>query len=228
MDTVYIEIDGAAGGDEGKLFAIEIARMYKMWAEKNKLKVKEEKTSPIVLKCCGENAYSFFAHEGGVHRVQRVPETEKRGRIHTSTVTVNVYKNNMPKKIEVNLSDCEITACRSSGKGGQKVNKTSTQIQILHKPTGIRVYSQEERSQLANKERALEKLQEQLQQIENDKIFGFNAAERREQVGTGNRNEKIRTYNYHDNRVIDHRSGFKSNKLKDILNGNLNELYLSF
>lgn len=224
MDTIFIEIDGAAGGEEGKLFAADLARMYTMWAQKNKLKVEQIGSLPVLLKCRGKNAYSFFAYEGGVHRVQRVPITEKRGRVHTSTVTVNVYKDKMPQKIKVNLDDCEITTCRSSGKGGQKVNKTETKVRILHRPTGIVVECQDERSQGQNKEIALQRLQDILQQREDQYMMVAAQQDKRQQVGTGARNEKIRTYNFHDNRVTDHRINYKSSKLKDIMNGDLADL----
>lgn len=224
METVYIEIDGAAGGDEGNLFAADMARMYIMWAQKNKLKVEQIGSLPVLLKCRGENAYSFFAYEGGVHRVQRVPITERRGRVHTSTVTVNVYKDRLPQKVQVRLEDCEITTCRSSGAGGQKVNKTETKVRILHRPSGIVVECQDERSQGQNKEIALQRLQDILQQREDQYMMVAAQQDKRQQVGTGARNEKIRTYNFHDSRVTDHRINYKSSKLKDIMNGDLADL----
>ena len=225
METVYIEIDGAAGGDEGNLFAADMARMYSMWAQKNKLKVEQVESQPVLIKCRGENAYSFFAYEGGVHRVQRVPATERRGRVHTSTVTVNVYKDRLPQKMQVRLEDCEITTCRSSGAGGQKVNKTETKVRILHRPSGIVVECQDERSQGQNKEIALQRLQAILQQREDQSVMVAAQQNKRQQVGTGARNEKIRTYNYHDSRVVDHRLGIKISKLKDVMNGDLSPFY---
>lgn len=224
METVYIEINGAAGGEEGNLFAADLARMYEMWAGKNKIKVRRTELSPIVLQCRGEKAYSVFAYEGGVHRVQRVPETEKRGRVHTSTVTVNVFKEKMPEQIVLRDSDIEFSACRSSGAGGQKVNKSSSKVRLVHKPTGIVVECEEERSQLQNRNKAMERLREQLQERENEQALLAASNSKRQQVGTGSRNEKIRTYNYHDSRVTDHRINWKSSKLKNIMNGDLEEL----
>lgn len=226
METIYIEIDGAAGGEEGNLFAADLARMYIMWAQKDKLKIKQIGSLPVLLKCSGENAYSFFAYEGGVHRVQRVPTTEKHGRIHTSTVTVNVYKDKPTEKIKVNKEDCTITSCRSSGKGGQHVNRTNSKVRVIHDPTGTVVECQEERSQHMNIEKAIKKIEDIINNKQQENNHNLYAANKKTQVGSGNRCEKIRTYNYPQNLVVDHRCNYKCSNLNDFMRGkNHKELY---
>ena len=224
-ETIYIEIDGAAGGDEGNIFAAELARAYEMWARKNGLQVKEQSTLPSLLQVRGENAYTYFAHESGVHRVQRVPETEKRGRVHTSTVTVNVSGESSLQPIVIRPEDIEFSACRSSGKGGQHVNRTESKVRLVHKPSGIVVECQEERSQVQNREKAMQKLCDELQRRQLEQASIAASDSKRQQVGSGSRNEKIRTYNYHDSRVVDHRLGIKTSKLKDVMNGDLSPFY---
>lgn len=224
-ETIYIEIDGAAGGDEGNIFAAELARAYEMWARKNGLQVKEQSTLPSLLQVRGENAHIYFAHESGVHRVQRVPETEKRGRVHTSTVTVNVSGESSLQPITIRPEDIEFSACRSSGKGGQHVNRTESKVRLVHKPSGIVVECQEERSQVQNREKAMQKLRDELQRRQLEQASIAASDSKRQQVGSGSRNEKIRTYNYHDSRVVDHRLGIKTSKLKDVMNGDLSPFY---
>lgn len=224
-ETIYIEIDGAAGGDEGNIFAAELTRAYEMWARKNGLQVKEQSTLPSLLQVRGENAHTYFAHESGVHRVQRVPETEKRGRVHTSTVTVNVSGELSLQPITIRPEDIEFSACRSSGKGGQHVNRTESKVRLVHKPSGIVVECQEERSQVQNREKAMQKLRDELQRRQLEQASIAASDSKRQQVGSGSRNEKIRTYNYHDSRVVDHRLGIKTSKLKDIMNGDLSPFY---
>lgn len=224
-ETIYIEIDGAAGGDEGNIFAAELARAYEMWARKNGLQVKEQSTLPSLLQVRGENAHTYFAHESGVHRVQRVPETEKRGRVHTSTVTVNVSGELSLQPITIRPEDIEFSACRSSGKGGQHVNRTESKVRLVHKPSGIVVECQEERSQVQNREKAMQKLRDELQRRQLEQASIAASDSKRQQVGSGSRNEKIRTYNYHDSRVVDHRLGIKTSKLKDVMNGDLSLFY---
>ena len=224
-EIIYIEIDGAAGGDEGNIFAAELARAYEMWARKNGLQVKEQSTLPSLLQVRGENAHIYFAHESGVHRVQRVPETEKRGRVHTSTVTVNVRGELSLQPITIRPEDIEFSACRSSGKGGQHVNRTESKVRLVHKPSGIVVECQEERSQVQNREKAMQKLRDELQRRQFEQASIAASDSKRQQVGSGSRNEKIRTYNYHDSRVVDHRLGIKTSKLKDVMNGDLSPFY---
>ena len=224
-ETIYIEIDGAAGGDEGNIFAAELARAYEMWARKNGLQVKEQSTLPSLLQVRGENAHIYFAHESGVHRVQRVPETEKRGRVHTSTVTVNVRGELSLQPITIRPEDIEFSACRSSGKGGQHVNRTESKVRLVHKPSGIVVECQEERSQVQNREKAMQKLRDELQRRQFEQASIAASDSKRQQVGSGSRNEKIRTYNYHDSRVVDHRLEIKTSNLKDVMNGDLSPFY---
>jgi peptide chain release factor 1 len=224
METIIMEIDSAAGGDEAELFAHELYRMYSAYAAKKHFKIQELSSEPIQFKIKGEGVYNVFQFEGGVHRVQRVPKTEKKGRVHTSTVTVSVIKEGSAAKIDIDENDLEITACRSSGAGGQNVNKVSSKIRAIHKPTGIVVECQEERSQLMNKQKAIEKLRAILNEDASARFKFEQANARKQQVGTGSRNEKIRTYNFKDNRLTDHRIKFESKKLNKILDGDLDEL----
>jgi peptide chain release factor 1 len=229
--NVFIEIRAGAGGDEAAIFAADLLRMYSRYAEAQNWRTEIVGASEIgvggfkevVLSVKGRGAYSRFKFESGVHRVQRVPVTESQGRIHTSTATVAV----MPEveDVEVNLdpNDLEITSTFASGPGGQHMQKNATAIRIVHKPTGMSVNVQSERSQTQNKRVALSILQARLQEIEEAKQQAAEAADRKSQVGSGDRSEKIRTYNYPQSRVTDHRIGLSSHNLPAIMDGDLDE-----
>ena len=229
---VIIEIRGGAGGEEAALFAYNLFRMYTMYAERKRWKAEVTnineteiggiKEVSFILE--GEGAYSRTKFESGVHRVQRVPDTESSGRIHTSTVTVAVLPEAEEVELAINPSDLQIDTFRSSGAGGQHVNKTESAIRITHILSGIVVECQDERSQHKNKERAMKILRAKLYEIEQEKKNAAIAAERKNQVGTGMRNERIRTYNYPQGRVTDHRIGLTLYKLEALLNGDLDEL----
>lgn len=230
--NVIIEIRGGAGGEEAALFANSVYRMYTMYAESKGWKIEILNSNPtelggykeISFSVEGEGAYSRFKYESGVHRVQRVPETESQGRIQTSTVTVAVLAEADEVELEINPTDLKIDVFRASGAGGQHINKTESAVRITHLPTGVVVECQDERSQFKNKDKAMRVLRsrlfETLQQEQNEKI----ASERKSQVGTGNRSERIRTYNYPEGRITDHRIGLTIYRLEYILNGNLDEV----
>ncbi|MCD7872468.1 MAG: peptide chain release factor 1, partial [Clostridiales bacterium] len=230
--NVIIEIRGGAGGEESALFAGVLFRMYSMYAESKGFKTEILTANEtglggykeISFSIEGDGAYSRFKFESGVHRVQRVPETESQGRIHTSTVTVAVLPEAEEVDFELNEKDLQIDTFRSSGAGGQHINKTSSAIRITHIPTGTVVECQDERSQHKNKEKALKVLRARLYDAEKAKHDAQIAGERKAQVGTGDRSERIRTYNYPQGRVSDHRIGLTLYKLEQILNGDLDEL----
>jgi len=230
--NVIVEIRSGAGGEEAALFAAVLYRMYTMYAEsagyKTELLYANETElggfKEISFMIEGEGAYSRFKFEGGVHRVQRVPETEAQGRIHTSTVTVAVLPEVDDEEFELNMDELEITRHHSSGAGGQNVNKVETAIRIVHKPTGIVVDCQDERSQLKNREKALKIMKSRLADMERQKKEQALANERRSQVGTGDRSERIRTYNYPQGRVTDHRIGLTLYSLDSFLNGEIDEM----
>ena len=230
--NVLVEIRGAAGGDEGNIFAGDLFEMYKKLAEKEnwKIEVMDEEHSEaggyslISFMVKGENVYSKLKYESGAHRVQRVPVTETQGRVHTSTATVLVMPEVEEMDFELDMNDVRVDITRSSGCGGQGVNTTDSAVRLTHIPTGIVVYSQTERSQIKNKEKAIKILSTRVydyyQTLEEQKL----GAERRSKIGTGDRSEKIRTYNYPQNRVTDHRIGFTINALDRVMNGDIDKV----
>ncbi len=230
--SVIVEIRGGAGGEEAALFANSLFRMYTMYAEARGWKMEILSENPtelggykeVIFSIDGDGAYSRFKFESGVHRVQRVPETESQGRIQTSTVTVAVLPEAEDVDLELNPADLQIDVFRSSGAGGQKVNKTSSAIRITHLPTGMVVECQDERSQHKNKDKALKVLRSRLLEIEQAKHDAEIAGQRKSQVGTGDRSERIRTYNFPQGRVSDHRIGLTLYKIEQIMNGDIDEI----
>jgi peptide chain release factor 1 len=228
---VIVEIRAGAGGDEAGLFAADLFRMYTRYAEEHRWKVElidESETGiggykEVVFAVKGRGAYSRLKFESGVHRVQRVPATEASGRIHTSTVTVAVLPEVDEVEITIPNSDLEIETYRSRGAGGQNVQKNESAVRIIHKPTGLVVAVQDERSQTQNRLRAMAILRARLYEIEQGKLAGELAQQKRDQIGTGDRSEKIRTYNYPQNRVTDHRIGMDLYRLPAVLDGDLDE-----
>jgi len=230
--NVIIEIRGGAGGDEASLFAGSLFRMYSMYSEAKGFKCEVLNANEtevggfkeVSFEVSGEGAYSRFKFESGVHRVQRVPETESQGRIHTSTVTVAVLPEAEEVDVEIKTVDLQIDTYRSSGAGGQHVNTTDSAIRITHIPTGTVVECQDERSQHKNKEKAMKILRSRILEAENQKRSDAIAGERKSQVGTGDRSERIRTYNFPQGRVSDHRIGLTLYRIEAIMNGDLEEI----
>ena len=231
-NNVIIEIRGGAGGEEAALFAYNLYRMYTMYAELKRWQVVIIDMNDTVIgglkevsfMIKGKGAYSKLKFESGVHRVQRVPETEASGRIHTSTVTVAVLPEVDDVEVEINPADVKMDVYRASGAGGQHVNKTSSAVRLTHVPTGIVVACQTERSQFQNKDNAMKMLKAKLYEMEQEKQNTELATTRRLQVGSGARSEKIRTYNYPQSRVTDHRINFTIYQLESFLNGNMDEM----
>jgi len=227
-----IEIRAAAGGDEAAIWAGDLLRMYERFAESNGLAVEVLEASPsesggyskVTAAVKGKGAYGRFRYEAGVHRVQRVPQTESQGRVHTSTATVAVLPEVEDVEVQLDLNDVRVDVFRSTGPGGQSVNTTDSAVRLTHLPTGLVVTCQDEKSQLQNKEKAFRILRARLYQAEEERRRSELAGERRSQVGTGERSEKIRTYNYKDNRVTDHRIGLTVKKLDRVLEGDLGDL----
>ena len=230
--NVIVEIRAGVGGEEAALFAHSLYRMYSMFAEANHWKTEVDSVSEtelggvkeISFTIEGDGAYSRLKFESGVHRVQRVPETESGGRVHTSTVTVAVLPEMETADVQINPADIEMQVFRSSGAGGQHVNKTSSAVRLIHKPTGTVVECQQERSQFQNRDKAMRILASRLYEAEQEKISSEYTAQRRSQVGSGMRNERIRTYNFPQGRVTDHRIGLTLYKVDNIMNGDLNEV----
>ena len=230
--NVIIEVRGGAGGDEAALFAAEMFRMYQRFAERMRWKTEVLNSDPtgingmkeVTLEVKGKGAWSWLKYEGGVHRVQRVPVTESSGRIHTSTVPVVVLPEAEEVDVQVDPNDLRVDVYRSSGPGGQSVNTTDSAVRITHLPTGVVVSCQDEKSQLQNKEKAMRILRSRLLQHAQEEQNKAASDSRRSQVQTGDRSERIRTYNFHENRVTDHRIGFTTHRLGEILDGDLKDL----
>ncbi len=228
---VIVEIRSGVGGDEASIWAGDLLRMYQRYAESQGFRVEDMESSPsetggydkVTVSVKGDGAYSRLKYEGGVHRVQRVPKTESQGRVHTSTATVAVLPEAEEVDIDVDPNDVRVDVYRSTGPGGQSVNTTDSAVRLTHLPTGIVVSMQDEKSQLQNKEKAWRVLRSRLLQMEQEKAAEELAGARRSQVGSGGRSEKIRTYNYKDNRVTDHRIGLTIKRLDSVLEGDLSE-----
>ena len=230
--NVIVEIRAGVGGEEAALFAHSLFRMYSMYAESKRWHTEVDSASEtelggvkeIVFTIEGDGAWSRFKFESGVHRVQRVPETESGGRVHTSTATVAVLPEMETADVQINPADIEMQVFRSSGAGGQHVNKTSSAVRLIHRPTGTVVECQQERSQFQNRDRAMRLLASRLYEAEQEKILGAYTEKRRSQVGSGMRNERIRTYNFPQGRVTDHRIGLTLYKIDQVMDGALDEI----
>ena len=230
--NVILEIRAGTGGEEASLFAHDLYRMYQRYAENNRWQVEQLSANlsvnggfkEVIALISGTNVYSYLKFERGVHRVQRVPVTESQGRVHTSACTVAVLPEADDIDIKVDMNDLDITACRASGAGGQHVNTTDSAVRIVHKPTGLAVECQDERSQHKNKERALKILSARLLERAEEQQRSSQSAERKAQVGSGDRSEKIRTYNFPQGRVSDHRVNLTLYKIEEIVAGNLQEI----
>ena len=242
INKIILEIRAGAGGDEASIFAGDLARMYQKYAatrgwkfaieDFNQTSLDGYKTFIATVECpstsSGCTIYDDLKQESGVHRVQRIPKTEKSGRVHTSTASVAVLPEVKAEEVQINQGDLELSFFRSSGAGGQNVNKVETAVRIVHKPTGIVVSSQAGRSQFANRETAMSMLRAKIYDIKMQEEAAKLGASRKEQIGTGDRSEKIRTYNFPDDRITDHRIGKKWHNIEKILNGDLESIIKAF
>ena len=230
--NTIIEIRAGTGGEEASLFASDLLRMYSRYAEESQWSIERLSESisetggykEVIFSVKGEDVFARLKFESGVHRVQRVPTTEANGRIHTSTATVAVLPEAEEVDIEIDPNDLEINVCRASGPGGQGVNTTDSAVQLLHKPTGLTVYCADERSQLKNKNKAMTVLRARLLNLKQEEEREKYAANRRKQIGTGDRSERIRTYNFPQSRMTDHRIGHSTRNLTEVMDGGLNEV----
>ncbi|OGY99442.1 MAG: hypothetical protein A2945_01130 [Candidatus Liptonbacteria bacterium RIFCSPLOWO2_01_FULL_52_25] len=228
-NKVILEIRAGAGGDEAAIFAADLGRMYQRYAAKRGWVFSVlDPGKTFVAEIRGEGCYEALSHESGVHRVQRIPKTEKAGRVHTSTASVAILPIVEAKEVNIAQSDLEFTFSRAGGPGGQNVNKVETAVRVLHKPTGIVVSCREERSQNANREKAMEVLHAKLYEMEQRKASGNVGDIRREQIGSADRSEKIRTYNFPEDRITDHRLGKKFHNIEKILEGDLDKIVEAF
>jgi len=236
MNKIILEIRAGAGGDEAAIFACNLVKMYQKYAAQKKWKffeIDSNQTSldgykTFIARIDGENVYNLLKQESGVHRIQRIPKTEKSGRVHTSTATVAVLPEIEAKEVNINQSDLEVTFSRAGGPGGQNVNKVETAVRILHKPTGIVVSSRTERSQHSNRESAMSILRSKLYEIQQQTEAQKLGINRKEQIGTADRSEKIRTYNFPDDRITDHRISKKWHNIEKILDGDLDPIIKAF
>jgi peptide chain release factor 1 len=223
--SVLLEVRAAAGGEEAGLFASELLRMYLRYAERKGWKVSLLDAEVVTIE--GEGVYSFLKYESGVHRVQRVPATEAQGRIHTSTATVSVMPEAEEVDIQINPADIQMDVMRSTGSGGQSVNTTDSAVRLTHKPTGIVVKCQQEKSQIKNRAMAMKMLRAKLYEIENEKQQRARDAARKSQVGTGDRSEKIRTYNFPQDRLTDHRIAYTRHNLAAVMDGDIDDVIVA-
>lgn len=228
--NIILELRAGAGGDEASLFGAELFRAYSHFAQDQGWQVEILSTSDgnvggykeIIARIAGDKVYSKLKYESGVHRVQRVPETETQGRVHTSTITVAVIPEQETDEVKINMNEVRIDVTRSQGAGGQSVNRTESAVRVTHEPTGIIVFCQEGKSQLANRERAFQILYSKLVQLDEEKRLKEASDARLSQIGTGDRSERIRTYNFPQSRITDHRIGFTTHAISDIMSGKLN------
>ena len=234
-NKLILEIRAGAGGDEASIFAGDLARMYQRYAAKRNWSFSildssenDQGYKSLTAEIKGDGCYEALKHESGVHRVQRIPKTEKAGRVHTSTASVAILPIVEAREVNISPNDLEVTFSRAGGPGGQNVNKVETAVRILHKPSGIVVASREERSQYANREKAMDVLRAKLYELEQIRAVGNIAQDRRDQIGSADRSEKIRTYNFPDDRITDHRIGKKWHNIEKIMEGEFDPIVKAF